>query len=85
MTKKGGMSWQPAAFIERGFMLLAFLGFMTFLLAPAVFVFKGSIENLAVSLVASEPGLTSRNYLVIWNDGYFRYVLNSLSICIASS
>ncbi len=85
MTRKGSNGWQPAAFVERGFMFLAFLGFMTFLLAPAVFVFKGSVENLAVSLVANEPGLTARNYLVIWNDGYFRYVLNSLSICIAST
>ncbi|MCV6575170.1 MAG: carbohydrate ABC transporter permease [Cohaesibacter sp.] len=74
-----------AGWIERGGMLALFLVLMTFLLAPAVFVFKGSVENISISLVASEGGLTLKNYGKILSDGYFIYVFNSLYICILAT
>ena len=40
-----GSSGAPAALIEKGFMLIAIVLFATFLLAPSVFVFKGSVEK----------------------------------------
>lgn len=85
MSTSAGKSGASAAVVENGLMLLAFAIFAAFLLAPAVFVFKGSIENLSVSLIANEPGLTVRNYFTIWNDGYFLYVFNSLYICVSST
>ena len=85
MTRTRGRAGIPSALIENGVMLIAVGLFATFLLAPAVFVFKGSVENLSVSLVASKPGLTFRNYVTIWNDGFFRFVYNSLYICISST
>ena len=39
-------------------MFIAFLLFKTFLLAPAVFAFKVSVENLPVSLISSTGSLT---------------------------
>ena len=44
--------------IESGVLLICFILFAIFLLAPAVYVFKGSFENISVSLVASESGFT---------------------------
>ena len=85
MIKAIGRAGGRAALIENGLMLVAFVLFATFLLAPAVFVFKGSVENLSVSLVASKPGLTLRNYITIWNDGFTRFVYNSLYICMSST
>ena len=81
VTRKGGLS----GMIENGGMLVAFLLSMTFLLAPAVFVFKGSVENISISLVANEGGLTLKNYGKILSDGYFTYVINSLYICTAAT
>ncbi len=74
-----------AGLIENGGMLLALALFIIFLLAPAVFVFKGSVEKISISLVASGGGLTLDNYRGIIEDGYFRYVFNSLYICIAAT
>ncbi len=80
-TRKGGLP----GLIENGGMLIAFLLAMIFLLAPAVFVFKGSVENISISLVANEDGLTLKNYGKILSDGYFIYVINSLYICAAAT
>ncbi|WP_170419521.1 carbohydrate ABC transporter permease [Ruegeria atlantica] len=80
-AQKTGLS----GLIERGGMLALFLVLMTFLLAPAVFVFKGSVENISISLVANEGGLTLKNYGKILSDGYFVYVFNSLYICILAT
>ena len=74
-----------AGLIENGGMLIALALFVIFLLAPAVFVFKGSVENISISLVASGGGLTFDNYRGIIEDGYFRYVFNSLYICVAAT
>ncbi len=74
-----------AGLVESGGLLLAFALFVIFLLAPAVFVFKGSVENISVSLVASGGGLTLDNYAGILEDGYFHYVFNSLYICVAAT
>jgi ABC-type glycerol-3-phosphate transport system permease component len=71
--------------IENGAMLLCFILFAVFLLAPAFFVFKGSVENISVSLIASEDGLTLKNYVKIFTNGYFQYVFNSLTICITAT
>ncbi len=74
-----------AGLIENGGLALAFALFIIFLLAPAFFVFKGSVENISISLVASGGGLTLDNYAGLIRDGYFRYVFNSLYICIAAT
>lgn len=74
-----------ATMIEDGGMLIAFVLFAVFLLSPAFFVFRGSFENLSVSLVASEPGWTFRNYLNVFSNGYFRYVINSLFVCLTAT
>ncbi len=71
--------------IENGGMVIALAFFVIFLLAPAVFDFKGSVENISISLVASGGGLTLDNYLGIIEDGYFRYVFNSFYICVAAT
>jgi ABC-type glycerol-3-phosphate transport system permease component len=71
--------------IENGGMFLAVTLFMVFLLAPAAFVFRGSIQNISVSLVSSDGGFTLDNYLSILSDGYFIYVFNSLYICAAAT
>ncbi|WP_068310305.1 carbohydrate ABC transporter permease [Polycladidibacter hongkongensis] len=71
--------------IENGGMLLAFILFGVFLLAPAFYVFKGSFENLSVSLVATDSGWTLRNYISIFENGYFVYVINSLVVCITAT
>ncbi|MBF9051150.1 ABC transporter permease subunit [Roseobacter sp. HKCCD9010] len=71
--------------IENGGMFLAVTLFMVFLLAPAAFVFRGSIQNISVSLVSSDGGFTLDNYLSILSDGYFVYVFNSLYICAAAT
>ncbi|MES0885217.1 carbohydrate ABC transporter permease [Roseibium sp. SCP14] len=70
---------------ENGALLIGFLLFAVFLLAPAVYVFKGSFESLSVSLVATEAEWTFRNYLSIFKDGYFIYVFNSLLVCITAT
>lgn len=74
-----------ARLIENGGLMLGFLLFVIFLLAPAVFVFKGSVENLSVSLVSNEAGLTLDNYARLIEDGYFTYVFNSLYICVVAT
>ena len=74
-----------AGLVENGGMLLGFALFIIFLLAPAVFVFKGSVENISISLVSTGGGFTLDNYAQILEDGYFLYVFNSLYICIAST
>ena len=71
--------------IESGMMLIFFILFAIFLLAPAVYVFKGSLENISVSLVASDSGFTLKNYINIFSSGYYVYVINSLVICISST
>lgn len=71
--------------IERGGLLLCFLLFSIFLLAPAFYVFKGSFENISVSLVATAGGWTLDNYVSIFSSGYFRYVINSLFICVTAT
>lgn len=59
-------------------MLIFFILFAIFLLTPAVYVFKGFFENISVSLVASESEFTFKNYVNIFSNGYFVYVINSL-------
>ncbi len=71
--------------IESGGLALGFFVFAVFLLTPAYFVFKGSFENLTVSLVANESGWTLRNYFEIFSAGYFRYVVNSMIVCISAT
>lgn len=71
--------------IENGTMLICFFLFVVFLLAPAVYVFKGSIENISISLVAAEAGWTLKNYVSIFSQGYFTYVINSLLVCITAT
>lgn len=66
-------------------MLIAFVLFAVFLLSPAYFVFRGSFDNLSVSLVSSEPGWTFKNYVNVFNNGYFRYVINSLFVCLSAT
>lgn len=74
-----------AGLIENGGMFLGFALFIIFLLAPAIFVFKGSVENISISLVSTGGGFTLDNYAQILGDGYFYYVFNSLYICVAST
>lgn len=81
-----GRSSNPlASAVENGALFVGFLLFAIFLLAPAVYVFKGSFESLSVSLVATESQWTIRNYISIFNDGYFIYVFNSLFVCITAT
>ena len=72
-------------YIENGGMLLGFALFAVFLLAPAFYVFKGSFQNLSVSLVSTSGGWTLRNYIEIFSNGYFVYVINSLVVCITAT
>lgn len=74
-----------AKLIEEGGLMIGFLFFAVFLLAPAFYVFKGSFENISISLVASESGLTLRNYFSVFSNGYFRYVVNSLFVCVTAT
>ncbi len=74
-----------ARFIENGGMLIGFGLFAIFLLAPAYYVFKGSFENLSVSLVSSKGGWTLSNYVEIFSSGYLVYVINSMIICITAT
>ncbi len=74
-----------AGLIENGVLLFGFAIFAIFLLAPAFYVFKGSLENLSVSLVATEVGWTLSNYVKIFSSGYYIYVINSLLVCITST
>lgn len=74
-----------ARFIENGGMLIGFGLFAIFLLAPAYYVFKGSFENLSVSLVSSEGGWTLNNYIEIFSSGYLVYVINSMVVCVTAT
>ncbi len=74
-----------ARVIENGGMLIGFGLFAIFLLAPAYYVFKGSFENLSVSLVSTKGGWTLSNYFEIFSSGYFVYVVNSMVICITAT
>lgn len=75
----------PALMIEHGGLLLAFILFAVFLLSPAYFVFKGSFENLSVSMASAEAGWTLNNYVKIFSSGYLRYVFNSLVVCLSAT
>ncbi|SMR83934.1 multiple sugar transport system permease protein [Aliiroseovarius halocynthiae] len=74
-----------AGLIENGALLTGFAIFAIFLLAPAFYVFKGSFENLSVSLVSSDGGWTLSNYVNIFSSGYYVYVINSLIVCITAT
>ena len=74
-----------AKYIENGSMLALFALFAIFLLAPAWFVFKGSFENISVSLGAASGGWTLDNYIRVLSDGYWIYVINSLFVCITAT
>ncbi|MGE4610800.1 MAG: carbohydrate ABC transporter permease [Paracoccaceae bacterium] len=74
-----------ARFIENGGMLIGFGLFAIFLLAPAYYVFRGSFENLSVSLVSTSGGWTLRNYIEIFSNGYLVYVINSMVVCITAT
>lgn len=75
----------PSLLIERGSLLFGFVLFAVFLLSPAYFVFKGSFENISVSLVASDGGWTLDNYLKVFSSGYLKYVVNSLFVCVTAT
>lgn len=70
---------------ENGLLLIGFVLFTVFMLGPAYYVFKGSFENLSVSLVSSQPGITFKNYFALFQNGYLVYVFNSLFICITAT
>ncbi|WDR05196.1 carbohydrate ABC transporter permease [Devosia rhodophyticola] len=74
-----------ANIIENGALLIAFVVFAVFLLGPAFYVFKGSFENLSVSLISSDGGWTLNNYISLFQSGYFIYVVNSLVVCITAT
>lgn len=78
-------SFTYVGFVESGGLLLAFCLFSVFLLAPAFYIFRGSFQNISVSLVASDGGWTLRNYATLLDSGYFNYVVNSMVVCVTST